>query len=74
MLTDTERRASQTEWTAWQTLCGELSAVGAVTREDLQSPQGARDTQGQRLLAAIREWGEARVALANVTSPAEAPR
>lgn len=49
----------RTEWDAWRRICDRLELMHAVTREDLESSPSTRDTDGQKLLALIREWGDA---------------
>jgi len=49
---------SEREWENWKALSDALIKSGAVTESDATSPVGARETSGQRLYAAIREWGD----------------
>jgi hypothetical protein len=51
------------EYDLWLTLNRLLISGGAVTQTDSESRAETRETPGQRLYAAIREWGDALVAL-----------
>lgn len=45
------------EWENWREVCKQLKDLGAVTENDLQSRIDEMETPGQRLLEAIRQWG-----------------
>ena len=47
----------------WQEVCAALKQADAVTEEDLCSRLSERRTDGQKLLALLRGWGEALVEL-----------
>ena len=46
------------EWEQWQIVVKALKECGAVTEQDGQSLLLERDTSGQLIYAAIREWGD----------------
>ena len=46
------------EYDLWRDLCGRLEESGLVSSADLKSPASELRTDGQRLLHAIRAWGE----------------
>jgi ABC-type transporter Mla MlaB component len=50
----------EAEWEAWQKVCRQLRALGAITDKDLSSPVSRLDTPGCALLVHIRAWGEAK--------------
>jgi hypothetical protein len=49
------------EHEAWQRVCSQLHRQGAVKKSDLESRVSEKETPGQRLLRAIRLWGDLRV-------------
>lgn len=51
---------SRDEWIAWQTLCGRLRALDAITEDDLRASAYSRRTPGQCLLGELRAWGDLR--------------
>ena len=53
------RFGADLEWRRWRELCGLLLDAGAVTEDDLDSTVDQNATKGQRLLNAIRAWGDA---------------
>jgi hypothetical protein len=54
---------AEIEWALWQRLMTLLVLFNAVTADDLKARTGSADTNGQRLINVIREWGEARATL-----------
>lgn len=44
----------------WRDLCGRLEETGLVTSADLRAPVAENKTDGQKLIHAIRAWGEDR--------------
>ena len=48
------------EYALWRDLCGRLEETGLVTEEDLRAPLAENKTDGQKLIHAIRAWGEDR--------------
>ena len=59
MHTETDRYYD-IEWQLWRDLCGRLEETGMVTAADLKAPAAENRTNGQKLLHAIRAWGESR--------------
>jgi hypothetical protein len=51
------------ELEAWHQLGDALHKLGAVTADDLAAKYSERKTPGQKLLALIRVWGEAQLAV-----------
>jgi len=58
-----DRRLSEAEWKAWQDVCRLLRENGVVTEADLQASVSANETNGAKVLNAIRKWGAANVQL-----------
>lgn len=51
--------AADREWEEWQKVCKTLLETGAVTQEDLNTSVSAPVvTNGQKILNAIRKWGD----------------
>lgn len=48
------------EWDLWRDLCGRLEGAGLVTAQDLRAPVAENRTDGQKLIHAIRAWGDDR--------------
>lgn len=46
------------EWQQWRTVCTMLKKCGAVTDEDLKSLSTQTKTPGQKLLNALKIWGD----------------
>ncbi len=46
------------EYDLWRDLCGRLEETGLVTKEDLRAPVGENRTDGQKLIHALRAWGD----------------
>lgn len=58
------REVQAIEREAWRTVCRALHRAGVVTDADLEAPAEAEGrTTGTQVLAALREWCEARVTL-----------
>ncbi len=50
---------ARVEWDAWHEVIAQLKQTRAITQSDGESPASARNTKGQRLMAAVRAWGRA---------------
>lgn len=58
-----QKPEARVEWLAWQEVCFLLEASGAVTKKDVRLPRMVNDTDGKKLLEAIRQWGNRLVEL-----------
>lgn len=54
------RDLANIEWELWRDLCSRLEEAGLVTQADLRSPVAENKTEGQKLIHAIKAWGEDR--------------
>jgi len=55
------RELAHNEWDAWHFLCDELKKAEVVTQDDCNSQVTMLETPGQKVFAAIRDWGESLV-------------
>lgn len=52
------------EWDAWQEIVKQTKAGAQITEADWSAPLGRANTPGEKLIQAIKAWGDLRAELA----------